>query len=54
MTDAVEVYSEFLPLVLFRYKAVDIDEFEDLKTAEILYQGRIAVDVAKGDLHARV
>lgn len=42
MADETEVYNEFLPLVLPRHKAVDIDEPEDMETAEILYLGREA------------
>ncbi|MFQ5953464.1 MAG: pseudaminic acid cytidylyltransferase [Kiloniellales bacterium] len=43
MADTVEVYNQMLPLVLPRHKAVDIDEPEDLETAEILFRGRAAL-----------
>lgn len=48
MADAVEVYNEFLPLVLPRHKAVDIDEPEDLEMAEILFRGREAMTAKFG------
>lgn len=40
MADNVEVYNAFLPLILPRHKAVDIDEPEDLEMAEMLFLGR--------------
>lgn len=36
------VFEEYLPLVLPRWKAVDINEPEDLEVAELLYLGRQA------------
>lgn len=49
LRDRQRQYSEFLPYVLPRHKAVDIDEPEDLEMAETLFLGRAAMrDSNKG------
>ncbi len=40
MADTVKIYHEFLPLVLPRHKAVDIDEQEDMEIAKNQFLGR--------------
>jgi N-acylneuraminate cytidylyltransferase len=40
MADVADTYNEFLPLIVPRHRAVDIDEPEDLVMAEILFRGQ--------------
>jgi N-acylneuraminate cytidylyltransferase len=43
MADEADTYNAFLPLIVPRYRAVDIDEPEDLVMAEILFRGQATV-----------
>ena len=47
--DDVQIYTEMLPSVIPRDHAVDIDEPEDLETAEILYLGREAARARRSE-----